>query len=72
VAVLEELISAYPAPPFIRSDNGLEFNAQAFQIWCKASDPPVPPTSSWDPGGKTALQNRSTDDSRMSSATPSC
>ena len=38
VAVLEELISVYPAPPFIRADKGLEFNAQALQVWCKASD----------------------------------
>jgi len=31
VAVLEELISIYPAPTFIRSDNGPEFIAQALK-----------------------------------------
>ena len=32
VAVLEELTSLYPAPTFIRSDNGPEFIAQALQL----------------------------------------
>ena len=31
-AVLEELTSVYPAPPFIRIDNGLEFNCFA-EAW---------------------------------------
>ena len=34
VGVLEELISVYPAPTFIRADNGPEFIAQALQDWC--------------------------------------
>jgi len=38
VAVLEEPISIYPAPTFIRSDNGPEFIAQALRDWCEASD----------------------------------
>ena len=38
VAVLEELTSVYPAPMFIRSDNGPEFIAQALRDWCEASD----------------------------------
>ncbi len=37
VAVLEELTSLYPAPAFIRSDNGPEFIAQALRNWCDAS-----------------------------------
>jgi hypothetical protein len=31
VAVLEKLTSIYPAPAFIRSDNGPEFIAQALR-----------------------------------------
>jgi putative transposase len=34
VAVLEQLTSVYPAPMFIRSDNGPEFIAQALRDWC--------------------------------------
>ena len=37
VAVLEELTSLYPAPTFIRSDNGPEFIAHALWRWCKSS-----------------------------------
>ncbi len=37
VVVLEELTSLYPAPAFIRSDNGPEFIAQALRDWCEAS-----------------------------------
>ena len=37
VAVLEELTSLYPAPAFIRSDNGPEFIAEALRNWCEAS-----------------------------------
>jgi len=38
VAVLEELTSLYPAPAFIRSDNGPQFISQALRSWCGASD----------------------------------
>ncbi len=37
VTVLEELTSLYPAPMFIRSDNGPEFIAQDLRDWCEAS-----------------------------------
>jgi len=37
VADLEELTCLYPAPAFIRSDNGPEFIAQALRNWCEAS-----------------------------------
>lgn len=33
-ALLEGLTSLYPAPAFIRSDNGPEFIAQALRDWC--------------------------------------
>ena len=36
-AVLEDLTSLYPAPAFIRSDNGPEFIVQALRDWCEAS-----------------------------------
>ena len=38
VDVLEELTSVYPAPAFIRSDNGPEFISQALRNWCEASE----------------------------------
>ena len=38
VAVLEEPTSVYPAPTFIRSDNGADFIAQALRNWGEASD----------------------------------
>jgi len=38
VAVLEKLTSLYPAPTFIRSNNGPEFIAEALRDWCEASD----------------------------------
>ncbi|QEY31798.1 transposase [Synechococcus sp. RSCCF101] len=37
VAVLEELTSLYPAPAFIRCDNGPEFIAHALRRWCQGS-----------------------------------
>jgi len=37
VAVLEELASLYPAPAFIRRDNGPEFIAHALRKWCQSS-----------------------------------
>jgi transposase InsO family protein len=35
VALLQDLTSLYPAPEFIRSDNGPEFIAHALRRWCK-------------------------------------
>jgi putative transposase len=37
VAVREELISLYPAPTYISSDNGPEFIAHALRRWSKRS-----------------------------------
>jgi len=36
VAVLEELTSLYPAPAYIRSDNGPEFIAHALRGWAES------------------------------------
>ena len=33
--MLEKLISLYPAPAFIRSNNGPGFIAQALRNWCE-------------------------------------
>jgi putative transposase len=38
--VLEKLTSVYPAPMFIRSDNGPEFIAWPLRDWFEASDTP--------------------------------
>ena len=72
VAVLEELASVYPAPAFIRSDNGPEFIAQALRDWCEAS--PTTSTAYIAPGshGRTDSRNPLTAASGMSSSTPSC
>jgi len=35
VAVLEELTTVYPAPTYIRSDNGPEFIAHALRRWAE-------------------------------------
>jgi len=52
VAVLEEQTSFYPAPTFIRSDNGPEFVAQALGDWCEVSDTTrtdyIEPRSQWE------------------------
>jgi putative transposase len=52
--VLEELTSLYPAPAYIRLDNGPEFIAQALRDWCEASDPTstayIEPGSLWENG----------------------
>ena len=78
VAVLEELTSVYPAPTFIRSDNGPEFNcfaeAQGLRPRSEEVVPaaaPALPTSNQDHRGRTALQSRSTAGSGMNSSTPS-
>lgn len=38
VAILEELNSIYPAPVFIRSDNGPVLIAHVLRRWSKSSD----------------------------------
>ncbi len=52
VAVLEELTSLYPAPAFIRSDNGPEFIAHALRRWCASGTTTayIEPGSSWQNG----------------------
>ena len=54
MAVLEALNSIYPAPAFIRSDNGPEFIAQALRDWCEASNcistASIAPVSPWENG----------------------
>jgi transposase InsO family protein len=64
VAVLEELTSLYPAPAFIRCDNGPEFIAQALQNWCEASDTTstayIEPGSPWENGFAESYESRST------------
>ena len=73
VAVLEELTSLYPAPAFIRSDNGPEFIAQALRDWCEArTAAPALPTSNQDHRGRTVLPSRSMAGSGMNSSTPNC
>ena len=80
VAVLEELTSVYPAPAFIRSDNGPEFIAQALRDWCEASTTTstayIAPGSPWENGFAESYELRSTssttDGSGMSSSTLNC
>ena len=66
VAVLEELISVYPAPTFIRSDNGPEFIAQALRDWCEASDTTstayIEPGSPWENGFAESFNGRFRDE----------
>jgi putative transposase len=54
VAVPEGLMSLYPVPTFIRSDNGPEFIVQALRDWCKASTTTstayIEPGSLWENG----------------------
>ena len=62
VAVLEELTSLYPAPVFIRSDNGPEFIAQALRDWCEASKTTnmayIAPGSPWENGFAESFNSR--------------
>jgi transposase-like protein len=54
LAVPEELTSLYPAPAFIRSDNGPELISQALRGWCEASATTttayIAPGSPWENG----------------------
>ncbi len=66
VAVLEELTSLYPAPAFIRSENGPEFIAQALRDWCEASATTrtayLEPGSPWRKGFAESLNGRFRDE----------
>jgi len=66
VAVLEELTSLYPAPAFIRSDNGPEFIAQALRDWCAASTTTstayIAPGSPWENGFAESFNGRFRDE----------
>jgi putative transposase len=62
VAVLEDLTRGYPAPTFIRSDNGPEFIAQALRDWCEAIDTTstayIDPGSPWENGFSESFNGR--------------
>ncbi len=64
--MLEELTSVYPAPTFIRSDDGPEFIAQALRDWCKASDITstayIEPGSPWENGFSESFNGRFRDE----------
>jgi putative transposase len=65
VAVLEELTSLYPAPAFIRSDNGPEFISQALRGWCEASGTTtatIEPGSPWENGFAESFNGRFRDE----------
>jgi len=61
-AVLEDLTSLYPAPAFIRSDNGPEFIVQALMDWCEASTTTstatIEPGSPWENGFAESFNGR--------------
>jgi putative transposase len=66
VAVLEELITVYPAPMFIRSDNRPELIALALRDWCEASDTTstayIEPGSPWENGFAESFKGRFRDE----------
>ena len=65
VAVLEELASLYPAPAFIRSDNGPEFIAHALRKWCQSngtSTAYIEPGSPWQNGFAESFNSRFRDE----------
>ena len=65
VAVLEELTSLYPAPTYIRSDNGPEFIAQALRRWSKTSGTTtayIEPGSPWQNGFAESFNSRFRDE----------
>ena len=79
VAVLDELTSLYPAPSYIRSDNGPEFIAHALRRWSENSGTStayIEPGSPWQNGFAESYELRSTASttagSGTSSSTPSC
>ncbi len=65
VAVLEELNSLYPAPAFIRSDNGREFIAHALKRWSENSGTTtayMQPGSPWQNGFAESFNSRFRDE----------
>ena len=65
VTVREELTSLYPAPAFIRSDNGPEFIAHALRTWCKNSGTTtayIEPGSPWQNGYAESFNSRFKDE----------
>ena len=65
-AVLEELTSLYPAPMYIRSDNGPEFITQALRDWCDATGTTntvyIDPGSPWENGFAESFNGRFRDE----------
>ncbi|MCP9848207.1 integrase core domain-containing protein, partial [Cyanobium sp. Morenito 9A2] len=61
-----ELTSLYPAPTFIRSDNGPEFIAEALRDWCEASETTstayIEPGSPWENGYAESFNGRFRDE----------
>jgi putative transposase len=66
VAVLEAFTRVYPAPAFIRSDNGPESIAQALRDWCEASTTTstahIEPGSPWENGFAESFNGRFRDE----------
>jgi transposase InsO family protein len=66
VAVLEEITSLYPAPAYIRFDNGPEFISQALRNWCEANDTTstadLEPGSPWENGFVESFNGRFRDE----------
>ncbi len=51
IAAIEELLKQYPAPSYLRMDNGPEFIAHALQEWCTGIGSRaeyIPPGSPWE------------------------
>jgi len=65
VAVLEQLTSLYPAPAFIRSDNGSEFIAHTLKRWSDNSGTTatyILPGSPWQNGFAESFNSRFRDE----------
>jgi putative transposase len=65
VAVLEELTSLYPAPAYIRSDNGREFIAHTLKRWTESSASTtayIEPGSPWQNGFSESFNSRFLDE----------
>ena len=66
MAVLEQRTSLYPAPTFIRSDNGPEFVAHALRRLCRSSGTTtayIEPGSPWQNGFAESFNSRFRDES---------